>query len=364
MKQHELLEAVPASASLYLDQNKTGAYLQALFEDSPVATVALDSQHRFVICNPAFQQLFQFSTEELRAAHLDDLITDPETETEAKSLSRLVLLGEKVHTVSRRRRRDGMILDVEIYGIPLMVDGQLSGVYAVYQDVTERNRAQVAYRQLTHRIDNLQQEERRRVARDLHDSTSQELAALNWNLTLLQRKIGDRDGKLKELVMQTKEIAAQCSSSIRSATYLLHPPMLGEDGLHRVVHRMGAELEERSGLQVTVKVPQDLGRFPEDVEVAIFRVLQEALANVLRHSGSPAVQLSLQRQSHSLTLVVSDEGRRKLSRQGSGADTRAGVGISGMRERLEELGGNLVIHQDEHGTTIVGMLPVEPSPNV
>src|SRR6202000_3551590 len=117
--------------------------------------------------------------------------------------------GNKVHTVTQRRRRDGMMVDVEVYGIPLMVDNKLAGVYALYQDVTERNKAQTAFREISDQLENLQQQERRRLARDLHDSTSQELAVLNWNLTRLMSLVGGRDEALKTLGQQTKETAEE-----------------------------------------------------------------------------------------------------------------------------------------------------------
>lgn len=351
---------VTARAPLYpyMDANTTAACLRALFDDSPVAIVALDSEYRSVMCNRAFEVLYQFSQKELMASDLDELITAPDTLHEAKDLSDAVLRGEKVHLVSQRRRKDGMTVDVEIHGIPLMVNGTLSGVIALYQDVTERNRAQAAVRQISDKLDNLQQEERRRVARDLHDSTSQELAVLNWNLTQLITMVDGKNTRLLELVMQTKKLAAQCSSGIRSAAYLLHPPMLGKEGLHTVVRRLGEEFEQRSGIRVNVDVPPSFPCPSEAVEVAVFRVLQEALANVLRHSGSPVVHVSLSLRCNWVTLLVSDEGKKRLSEGTHSLKCRPpGVGVAGMRERLEELGGHLMIEQTEQGTTVVATVP-------
>src|SRR5882672_8345918 len=103
-----------------------------------------------------------------------------------------------------------MIVDVEIYGIPLIVDGVLDGVYGVYQDVTERNHAKTAYRQLSQMLSDAQHEERRRIARDLHDSTSQELAVLNWNLRRLMHLVSSADETVRNLVRQTKDLAYEC----------------------------------------------------------------------------------------------------------------------------------------------------------
>lgn len=348
-------DVVPDLASTGPDARTTAARLRALFEHSPVAIVALDSAHKFVMCNPAFTTLFQYSQEELLATDLDQLIASPDTTLEARNLSLAVLRGEKVHMVTQRRRKDGMMLDVEIYGIPLIVGGVLNGVYGVYQDVTERNHAKTAFRQLSQMLTDVQHEERRRIARDLHDSMSQELAVLNWNLTLLAGMVGDKDVALKDLVVQTKEIALKCSSQIRTASYLLHPPLLGEEGLQPVVCRLASEFEQRSGIRVSLDITEELGRFPDVIEITIFRVIQEALANVLRHSGSPIVHLSLWEQSSFLKLMVSDEGREESTLIRS---NHSGVGVSGMRERLEQLGGTFRIDKAKHGTTIIAAIPL------
>jgi signal transduction histidine kinase len=252
-----------------------------------------------------------------------------------------------------------MVVDVEIYGIPLIVDSELAGVYGLYQDVTERNKAQTAFREISDRMENLQHEERRRIARDLHDSTSQELTVLNWNLTRLRNLVGDRDQALKVLVQETREIALQCSARIRSASYLLHPPLLGEAGLTRALPWLAEGFEQRSGIRVALKMSSDLGRFRDGVEIAIFRIVQEGLANVLRHSGSPVVCIVLHRIEGWLQLEISDEGQghaREVLIQAR--DSKSGVGISGMRERVEQLGGCLTIDCNGEGTTVLVMIPV------
>lgn len=360
MREHEFFETHTMSPSTRTDSATPATYLRALIENSPIAIVVLDSQYRYTMCNPAFRKLFQYTPKELASADLDDLITGPEMAEEAACLSGRVMRGHKVHMVTRRRRRDGMVVDVEIYGIPLMVDNKLAGVYALYQDVTERNKAQIAFREISGQLQNLQQEERRRLARDLHDSTSQELAVLNWNLTRLMNLVGDRDEDLKTLVQQTKEIAYECSARIRSVAYLLHPPLLGEAGLTQAVPWLAEGFQQRSGIPVTLEISSDLGRYRDEVEIAIFRVVQEALANVLRHSGSPVASISLHRRANWLELAVIDQGTseaRKLLKEAH--DKNNGVGISGMRERVEQLGGSLSIDCDEEGTTVKATIPME-----
>jgi len=358
MVEEEFFGTLAAYPSIPMDAGKSAAYLTALFEHSPIAIVLLDSQHRYTLCNCAFEKLFQYSRNELSKSDLDELIAGPEMAEDAARLTYLVLQGTKVHKVAQRRRRDGMMVDVEIYGIPLMVEGELVGVYGLYQDVTERKRARTAFRQISDQLENLQQEERRRIARDLHDSTSQELAVLNWNLRRLKTRVSEGDEDLKRLVDQTSEIAQQCSASIRSASYLLHPPLLGKAGLTQALPWLTEGFEQRSGVRVALELSSGLGRFPNEVEAAIFRIVQEGLANVLRHSGSPVVRISLVTRENWLQLRVSDQGKGG-SFQGW-IKTRSsgnGVGISGMRERVEHLGGWLSLDCNGEGTSIVAMLP-------
>ena len=360
MREHEFSATLTMFPSLRMSAATSASFLSALIENSPIAVLVLDAQHRYTMCNPAFEKLFQYSPKELAAANLDELIAGPDMVEEAAQISSQVLRGRKVHKVAQRRRRDGMIVDVEIYGIPLMVDGELAGVYGLYQDVTERNKAQTAFRQISDKMENLQQEERRRIARDLHDSTSQELAVLNWNLTRLKSLVGDGDHPLRQLVQETQDIASQCSARIRSASYLLHPPLLGNAGLTPALSWLAEGFEERSGIAVELELSPNLGRFRDEVEIAVFRIVQEGLSNVLRHSGSPTVRISLMRLERWLKLRISDQGKgheQEAFRQAS--HRTSGVGICSMRERVEQLGGCLEIGCDENGTTVTGMIPME-----
>jgi two-component system, NarL family, sensor kinase len=359
MIEHEFFETHTVFPPAGMADGPSATYLHALLENSPIAIVVLDAHHRYTMCNPAFERLFQYTPSQLLSADLDALISDPEKAEEAAQVTRAVLQGTKVHTVAQRRRRDGMMVDVEIYGIPLMVEGELAGVYGLYQDVTERNKARTAFREISDQFENLQQEERRRLAQDLHDSTSQELAVLNWNLTRLMSLVGEEDESLTSLVRETKEIARKCSASIRSASYLMHPPVLRKTGLSIAIPWLVEGFEQRSGIRVRLDMTPDLGRLREEVEIAIYRVAQEGLANVLRHSGSPEAWVSLQRKSSWLELTVRDRGSSAARDLLMNANRRSGVGISSMQERVEQLGGRLTIECPVDGTTLKAFVPLE-----
>jgi PAS domain S-box-containing protein len=336
----------------------SAAYLQALLEHSPIATVVLDHRHRATMCNPAFEDLFQYTSGQVVSADLDSLITAPETAVEADQLTQTVLKGIKVHTVSQRRRRDGTVVDVEIFGIPLLVHGELAGVYALYQDVTERNRARVAIREIAGQFDALQQEERRRLARELHDSTSQDLAVLNWNLNRLLSLVSERSEPLQHLVQDTRDLAARCSASIRTASYLLRPSLLRQKGLLVALPSMVEGFEQRSGIRVDLAVDDGIGRLTEDIEDAVFHIVQEALANVLRHSGSREAIVTLRRTAATLQLCVCDNGHNTARTAMLQPGLSSGVGLASMRERLERLGGCLTIDCDPAGTTLKASVPL------
>src|SRR5260370_32828034 len=136
MREHEFFETHTTFPFTRTDTGTSATYLRALIENSPIAIVVLDGQYRYTMCNPAFERLFQYTPKELSSADLDDLIAGPEMADEAACLSGRVMRGNKVHTVTQRRRRDGLRADVEVYVIPLMVEDQLAGVYSRYQDGT------------------------------------------------------------------------------------------------------------------------------------------------------------------------------------------------------------------------------------
>ncbi len=352
-------QAHPGGSFSQDDSGCSSVYLQALIENSPIAIVVLDSFHRYTLCNPAFQRLFKYSPEELAASTLDDLISTPRFAEEAARLTRLVMQGTHTHCVTQRRQKNGMIVDVEIYGVPLIVNGQVMGVYGLYQDITERNRSVHASRHAG-KIDIIQQEERRRIARDLHDSTSQELAALNWNLNRLTRLVESGEQSLKKLVEDSRQLAQECSEKIRSASYLLHPPFLYQADLASAIEDLSQGFQHRSGVDVELSLCGDLDSLPSEVEATFYRIVQEGLANTLRHSHSLRVRVSLQWHSNWLKLTMANEETGDHDKDSPGIPRRStGTGIEGMRERLNQLGGALQVQHRKNGMTISASLPID-----
>ena len=220
--------------------------------------------------------------------------------------------------------------------------------------------AATAYRTLSAKILELQDKERRRVARELHDSVGQYLAVLRMNLDRLK----DDDPRLvrdSALLSETLEVADTAIAEVRTISPLLHPPMLEEIGLGDAIIWYIEQFSKRSGMKVTINVPDKFERLPRAIELGLFRALQESLTNAHRHAGAQNIEVTLSRVNRNVILVVADNGKGipkpTLSRfqQGIGG----GVGLAGMRERISELGGELQVSSNSKGTSIRAILPVE-----
>ncbi len=215
----------------------------------------------------------------------------------------------------------------------------------------ELDHANESLRQLTGRLLNLQDEERRRIARELHDNAGQALAALAMNLGAVAKDL-DRLVKTAGTVADSAGLVQEMSNDIRTMSYLLHPPMLDEMGLAAALRWYIDGFSDRSKIAVELECKQDLGRLSREVETAVFRVVQECLTNIHRHSGSPTAAIRISRPDSHLRVEVRDEGKgisAKMREQMESGGT-VGVGIRGMRERVGQLGGSLEISSEGIGT--------------
>jgi signal transduction histidine kinase len=193
----------------------------------------------------------------------------------------------------------------------------------------------------------LQDAERRRLGRDLHDSTGQVLAALEINLARLQRRSADPDPEARRLLDESVSLAKRSLDEIRTASYLLHPPLLDELGLATALRWLADGFRARSDIQLHLVVPERMDRLPAEIELALFRVAQEALTNVYRHSGARSAEMRLNSDAETVTLCISDTGHGL----GAGA-VGAGVGLAAMRERMQQIGGELGLISGITGTSI------------
>lgn len=361
---HERLEERARKRTLELEE-KTEA-LQRKTEEALEKALLLDlandaifirsASDRISYWNRGAERLYGWSKEEVLGGSTHDLLHTEFPEPLESIKSREVWEGELRHS-----KKDGSQIIVESRWTTLRdKEGKPTGWLEINADVTARKAAEDATRRLSARILSLQDEERRRIARELHDSLGQYLAALKMNIDLLPTR------DVKRMAAQCSEIVDRCLVETRTISHLLHPPLLDEAGFGSAARWYVEGFAERSGIEVKLDLPAELGRLNRDVETALFRALQEALTNVHRHSGSSVVDVRLVIDEKQVRLKIRDNGRgipQKTLRQlaeGSGA---RGVGLAGMRERMRELGGSLQIQSDQTGTLLKIAVPIyEGSP--
>jgi signal transduction histidine kinase len=218
----------------------------------------------------------------------------------------------------------------------------------------------VALQNLSQKLLKIQDEERRRVARDLHDSTGQTLAALKMGIAVLEERL-KQNQCTSGVLCEIAALADQALQEIRTTSYLLHPPLLDEAGFNSAAQWFVDGFGKRSGIKVRLDLATKHERMPISIETALFRVLQESLTNVHRHSGALEVSIRFQYQADTVMLEIRDCGRgipmERLARLRE-ADSETGVGLAGMRERLNELNGKLEIESDCHGTSLRAIVPL------
>jgi two-component system, NarL family, sensor kinase len=235
-------------------------------------------------------------------------------------------------------------------------------------ELLEKSRAlkdsEASLHSLSARILQLQDQERRRIARDLHDITGQELAVVVMSLNHVANNLGQPGLGVEQAIADAVGLVRKVEDEIRTLSYLLHPPLLDEFGLGSALGWYADGFKKRSGIQVEVQSQPGLPRLSTEKETALFRVVQESLTNVLRHSGSSKAWIRVSFDSASVSLSVEDEGRGIGGNQRptlTQAINSAGVGILGMRERLQQLGGSLDIRSGASGTQVTAVLPLQGS---
>src|SRR5437660_2846118 len=234
------------------------------------------------------------------------------------------------------------------------------------QELEQRNAEILQQSELLRELSNCllttQDDERRRIARELHDSAGQLITVLGMNLAGIAQRVG-QNPSLSDTVEDTQNLVQQLSREIRTTSYLLHPPLLDENGLSQAIHWYMQGLKERSDLDIELSIPENFGRLPADLELTIFRIVQEGLTNIHRHSGSKTATIRLSRSADSVLLKIEDHGKgispEKLAALRA---QRTGVGIMGMRERVRHLNGVMDIQSNGTGATIAVTFPVPMIP--
>jgi PAS domain S-box-containing protein len=295
-------------------------------------------------------------------------------------------------------RPDGSRVTVSVHIDPLRDEnGTIVGVVNFFHDITEQNQSEQALREseqqlrtlaesleakvnirtdeleqrnsevmlqteelreLSRRLVQTQDEERRRIARDLHDSVGQTVTVLAMNLSRIEQ-FAKHNPEISKTVEESCELVQGLSKEIRTLSYLLHPPLLDETGLADAIRFYMDGLAERSGLKIDLTIPNDFGRLPDDLEVAIFRIVQESLTNIHRHSGSQTAAIRLSHDHDIVSLEIQDQGKGMSKDKLAAIRTQGtGVGITGMRERVRHLKGAMKVESNSKGTKISVTFPM------
>jgi PAS domain S-box-containing protein len=318
-----------------------------------VRDVATD---RITYVSPIYAEVFGRSSASLYAdsrSFLDAIHLEDRARIDASLLRQRT--GASTDERYRVVRPDGSVRWIGDRAFPVPeAAGPTTRVVGVAEDITELDASLKQLRALAGRLMHAQDDERRRIAQMLHETTAQDLAALKMHLARLNRTVSSLSDTDRSALAESISLAEQSITEIRTLSYLLHPPFLDEAGLLSALRWYAAGFAARSGITVDLDLPESLDRLPLDTETALFRIVQESLINIHRHSGSETACIRLRHDAERLVLEIEDRGRgmpnavlKHIPTGGSGV----GVGIASMSERVEELGGRLEVASSEDGPT-------------
>jgi two-component system NarL family sensor kinase len=316
--------------------------------------------------NSSFAEIFGAPLEKFIGSPLQDFVTG----ADLQGLESLISSGRdgSIRGEIRLTNTDGRPRTVRLTLSPSRQPGAetLCAVATELTEIMETNEAlrvtEASLRQLSGRLLQLQDEERRRIARDLHDITGQEIAILSMSLDRLARLVDSEKAEVKETLSDSRDMVRKMAEEIRTLSYLLHPPLLDESGLGSAVRWYAEGFQKRSAIQVHVVTAPGLGRLPAEVETALFRVVQESMTNVHRYSGSPDAEIRITTDEDNIRLEIADHGkgiRASTARMPVDGVASLGVGIPGMRERLRQLGGQLDVDFGTNGTRVIATVPLK-----
>ena len=340
------------------DRKRWESQSQTLLDAIPQQIWSGPSDGTLDYCNERWRSYVGLGLEELQGNGWQRMLHPDDRERILTAWQKSVTTGSPYEQEERHRGVDGKYRWFLARGLPFRdAEGRIVRWYGTNTDVEDRKQVEEQLRQLSGQLLRLQDEERQRIARELHDSTGQDLVALATTLSQLHASIPSSSRKSRKLTSQCKALADQCIREVRTLSYLLHPPMLDEAGLEDAIRHYAGGFSERTGIAVELEISPRLGRMKPHAELALFRVVQECLTNIQRHSGSSQANIRIGRDPEKITLEISDKGH---GTSGNGkVFFGRGVGIPSMHERVKLLGGQLDIESSSNGTTVRVAIPAD-----
>jgi PAS domain S-box-containing protein len=396
-----LLKELPA---LRLKADKAIGLLAAIVDSSDDAIVSKTLEGFITSWNRGAEKLFGYTAQEAVGQHISLIIPTDRKDEEKAILARLSRGERTDHFDTLRVRKDGTTVDISLTISPVVdAAGKIIGASKIARDISERKQIERALRDsedrfrtladaletqvqfrtqelqrrnleilqqteqlrdLSRRLLQTQDEERRHIARELHDSAGQTLAALGMTLARLAQEAKNNPDQLTKSIEDAEGLVQHLTQEIRTTSYLLHPPLLDESGLSSALNWYVQGLRERSGLEIDLRIAGDFGRLPADMELVIFRLVQESLTNVHRHSRSKTAFIRVARKADKVFVEVHDQGNGMSAERLAEIQSQgAGLGIRGMRERLRHFNGELLVESNGTGTKISATLRSQVPPS-
>ncbi len=355
--------------------------LADLLENAVEGVQRVGADHKILWANKALLSLLGYSANEYVGHDSGDFYVDRNVFAE---YWQRIMRGEDIYDYPAELRcKDGSVKQVQIYSNGLWENGEFVHTRCFMRDVTEQKRVEqalreseanlrlandrlesqveqrtAALRRLSTRVLTLQDAERRRIARELHDSLGQYLVGLKLNLDMLQQS-----PERPNLWAQAQDLMERCVAEVRTMSYLLHPPMIDDVGLVSTAGWFVDGMAQRSGIRLTLEAPRDLARLPGEVELVLFRILQEGLTNVHRHSEASEAKVVIRREPGEVMLEMRDNGcgiSPELLDRFEQTGASMGVGLSGIQERVRELHGQVKLEAGSPGAVLRVTIPLPP----
>lgn len=340
--------------------HKTEERFSAILKHSPDLIFLKDVEGRYLLINKDYRGAYQFTQDQI-IGKMDIEVFPPDQAAVFRGSDLRVLRARAPMEFEEVDFHDDGPHTSIVQKFPLFDEGgEIYAICGFVRNITERKRAEEDLRRLSGQLLRTQEEERRRISRDLHDATGQNLVALATMLGQLSGSPPSIERKSRALISECQGLVEQCIREVRTLSYALYPPGLDESGLEGAIRDYMKSFTKRSGIQVELEISPSVGQIEREIELALFRVVQESLTNIQRHSGSPQAKIRIDRDSD-LTLEVSDLGQKVHAGSRSGKKEirlEAGVGIISMREKVKLVGGQLNIASTIHGTTVLVTIPL------